>query len=168
MTDPPQTLASLLRRICLVAGLSLGLLILPSTAPAWALSVSGADPLNGAAIESLQVVVLNPGPDAALADRIAGAVAAHATPVGSGTVARTERIPLERRAEAAVIAWMRHQTTAYDSMAIPRVKGRRREVRRHLAGRSREVLARYRRGDPPAPDCPLARVMPPTGQARTA
>lgn len=104
----------------------------------------------------------------ALADRIAGAVAAHATPVGSGTVARTERIPLERRAEAAVIAWMRHQTTAYDSMAIPRVKGRRREVRRHLAGRSREVLARYRRGDPPAPDCPLARVMPPTGQARTA
>ena len=41
-------------------------------------------------------------------------VTAHATPVGSGTVARTERIPVERRAEAAVVAWLRHQTTAYD------------------------------------------------------
>ena len=68
-----------------------------------------------------------------LADRLARAVADHATPVGSGTVARTKRIPVEERAEAAVIAWMRHQTTAYDSMAIPRVKGKRREVRRDLA-----------------------------------
>ena len=46
-----------------------------------------------------------------LADRLARAVADHATPVGSGTVARTKRIPVEQRAEAAVIAWMRHQTT---------------------------------------------------------
>jgi hypothetical protein len=83
-------------------------------------------------------------------------VTTHATPVGSGTVARTERIPIERRAEAAVIAWMRHQTTAYDSMPIPRVKGKRREVRRMLAARSMELLARYRRGDPAAVSCPLA------------
>src|SRR5438270_10289661 len=47
-----------------------------------------------------------------LADRLARAVTDHATPVGSGTVARTKRIPIERRAEAAVIAWMRNQTTA--------------------------------------------------------
>lgn len=47
-----------------------------------------------------------------LADRLSRAVADHATPVGSGTVARTKRIPVEQRAEAAVIAWMRHQTTA--------------------------------------------------------
>ena len=40
---------------------------------------------------------------------------------------------------------MRHQTTAYDSMVIPRVKGKRREVRRMLAQRSKELLARYRR-----------------------
>jgi hypothetical protein len=40
---------------------------------------------------------------AALADRLARAVTDHATPVGSGTVARTKRIPVERRAEAAVI-----------------------------------------------------------------
>jgi hypothetical protein len=93
---------------------------------------------------------------AAIARRLAGAIAAHATPVGSGTVARTQRIPIERRAEAAVIAWMRHQTTAYDSMAIPRVKGRRREVRRLLAERSRDLLHRYRRGEPAAPGCPLA------------
>lgn len=79
-----------------------------------------------------------------LARRLAQAVANHATPVGSGTVARTKRIPLEKRAEAAVIAWMRHQTTAYDSMAIPRVKGKRREVRRMLAQRSKELLAHYR------------------------
>ena len=84
---------------------------------------------------------------AELARTLARAIAAHATPVGSGTVARTKRIPIERRAEAAVIAWMRHQTTGYDSMKIARVKGRRREVRRMLAERSRELLAGYRRGD---------------------
>lgn len=82
-----------------------------------------------------------------LAEAVAGRVTEHAVPVGSGTVARTERIPLERRAEAAVIAWMRHRTTAYDSMRIERVKGRRREVRRMLAERSRELLDAYRRGD---------------------
>src|SRR5947209_8647317 len=44
-----------------------------------------------------------------LADRLAKAVTLHATPVGSGTVARTKRMPVEQRADAAVIAWMRHQ-----------------------------------------------------------
>src|SRR5581483_8803074 len=83
-----------------------------------------------------------------LADRLARAVTDHATPVGSGTVARTKRIPVGRRAEAAVIAWMRHQTTGYDGMVIPRVKGQRREVRRLLAQRSRALLAAYRRGGP--------------------
>ena len=84
-----------------------------------------------------------------LAHRLARAVSDHATPVGSGTVARTKRIPIERRAEAAVIAWMRHSTTAYDSMSIPRVRGKRREVRRMLAARSKELLGRYRRGEWP-------------------
>jgi hypothetical protein len=90
-----------------------------------------------------------------LAGRLAQVVAAHATPVGSGTVARTRRIPIERRAEAAVIAWMRHQTTGYDSMPIARIKGERREVRRMLAGRSRELLDSYRRGMPVPANCPL-------------
>jgi hypothetical protein len=66
---------------------------------------------------------------AELARRLARAVTEHATPVGSGTVARTQRIPIEQRAEAAVIAWLRHKTTAYDHMKIPRVRGKRREVR---------------------------------------
>ncbi|CAN5200323.1 DUF2293 domain-containing protein [soil metagenome] len=65
---------------------------------------------------------------AELTQRLATAVTAHATPVGSGTVARTKRIPVEQRAESAVIAWMRHQTTGYDGMVIPRIKGQRREV----------------------------------------
>jgi len=91
----------------------------------------------------------------ALAERLARAVVNHATPVGSGTVARTKRIPVERRAEAAVIAWMRHQTTAYDMMPIPRVKGKRREVRRLLAQRSKELLGRYRRAETVARKCPL-------------
>lgn len=90
-----------------------------------------------------------------LAERMARAVTEHATPVGSGTVARTERIPIEQRAEAAVIAWMRHQTTAYDLMVIPRIKGQRREVRRMLARRSHELLAGYRRGDNLSARCPL-------------
>ena len=91
--------------------------------------------------------------------RVASLVAAHATPVGSGTVARTKRIPIERRAEAAVIAWMRHQTTAYDSMPIPRVKGKRREVRRLLAGRSRSVLEAYRQGHTIPASCPLKQAL---------
>ena len=86
-------------------------------------------------------------------------ITAHATPVGSGTVARTERIPIDRRAEAAVIAWMRHQTTAYDSMSIARVKGRRREVRRQLAAKSVEVLQAYRQGREVAGNCPLKKVL---------
>ena len=90
-----------------------------------------------------------------LQQKLASAVTAHATPVGSGTVARTKRIPVERRAEAAVIAWMRHQTTAYDSMKIPRVKGKRREVRRMLAQRSKELLRCYRGTGKPEADCPL-------------
>jgi len=82
---------------------------------------------------------------------LAAQVAAHATPVGSGTVARTQRISIEERAEAAVIAWMRHQTTLYDDMAVPRVKGARRELRRELAAISRGVLAAHRDERPHAP-----------------
>lgn len=94
-----------------------------------------------------------------LADRLARAVTDHATPVGSGTVARTRLIPIEQRAEAAVIAWMRHQTTAYDGMVIPRVRGKRREVRRILAQRSNELLERYRRGEAVGEACPLKRAL---------
>jgi len=91
-----------------------------------------------------------------IAARLANAVAEHATPVGSGTVARTQRIPIEQRAESAVIAWLRHQTTAYDNMKIARVKGKRREVRRMLAEESRRLLAGYRgHGDVDAQRCPL-------------
>lgn len=61
-----------------------------------------------------------------LAQRMVRAITDHATPVGSGTVARTKRIPVEQRAEAAVIAWMRHKTTGYDGRVIPRIKGKRR------------------------------------------
>jgi hypothetical protein len=96
---------------------------------------------------------------AALGERLADAVTQHATPVGSGTVARTERIPIEQRAESAVIAWLRHATTAYDEMKIARVRGKRREVRRLLAEQSRQLLARYRAGDSIAPDCPLRQAL---------
>ena len=97
---------------------------------------------------------------APLAGQLARAVADHTTPVGSGTVARTERIPVDQRAEAAVIAWMRHRTTAYEHMSIPRVKGKRREVRRLLAGRSRALLDAYRAGrDVDPASCPLRRAL---------
>jgi hypothetical protein len=95
-----------------------------------------------------------------LAGKLAEAVTAHATPVGSGTVARTERIPVEQRAEAAVIAWMRHQTTAYDHMSIARIKGKRREVRRMLAQQSKSLLENYRAGRDMNPaGCPLQRAL---------
>ncbi len=83
----------------------------------------------------------------------------HAAPVGSGTVARTKRIPLAARAEAATIAWMRHQTTAYDSMKIARIKGKRREVRRQLAAKSVKLLQAYRQGHEPADNCPLQKAL---------
>jgi hypothetical protein len=94
-----------------------------------------------------------------LAEKLAAAVTAHATPVGSGTVARTKRIPIENRAEAAVIAWMRHQTTGYDSMRIARAKGERREVRRMLAQRSKELLSRYRSETRVNTNCPLRKAL---------
>lgn len=95
-----------------------------------------------------------------LADRLAKAVSEHATPVGSGTVARTQRIPIEQRAASAVIAWMRHQTTAYDHMKIARVKGKRREVRRMLAGESKKLLSNYRNGlQVDFEKCPLAKAL---------
>lgn len=94
-----------------------------------------------------------------LAQEFARAVTEHATPVGSGTVARTKRIPVEQRAEAAVIAWMRHQTTGYDDMKIARIKGERREVRRKLAERSRQLLDAYRKGLPIQTDCPLHKAL---------
>jgi len=95
-----------------------------------------------------------------LARQLATAIASRAVPVGSGTVARTKRIPIEQRAEAATIAWMRHQTTAYDNLRIPREKGRRREVRRELARHSRALLKQYRRAPDSVEaaacaDCPL-------------
>ena len=104
-----------------------------------------------------------------LAALLADAVTRHATPVGSGTVAHTERIPIHEWAEAAVIAWMRHQTTAYGQMTIPRIKGRRRETRRLLAEVSRQLLEAYRAGRPVAEvDCPLRRALPKREDLRLA
>jgi hypothetical protein len=96
---------------------------------------------------------------AELAARLAKVVTEFTTPVGSGTVARTQRIPIEQRARAAVIAWMRHNTTDYDHRYIPRVAGKRREVRRDLAHESLALLEAYRRGDDAPTDCPLQRAL---------
>jgi len=93
------------------------------------------------------------------ADILGKKITEHAAPVGSGTVARTERIPIAKRAEAATIAWLRHQTTAYDSMRIARIKGKRREVRRQLAAKSVKLLHGYRQGRAPAENCPLQQVI---------
>ena len=97
---------------------------------------------------------------AELAERLADAVTQHSTPVGSRTVARTERIPIERRAESAVIAWLRHRTTAYDDLKIARARGMRRQIRRQLAEQSRKMLETYRTGRAvEAAQCPLQRAL---------
>jgi hypothetical protein len=90
----------------------------------------------------------------AIAKKLALAVTQHTIPVGSGTVARTQMIPIEERAALAVIAWMRHQTTAYDHLKIARIKGERRSVRRAFAQQSVALLDNYREGKAIA-DCPL-------------
>lgn len=96
----------------------------------------------------------------ALARKLSEAVTEHATPVGSGTVARTKTIPVEDRVEAAVIAWMRHKTTDYDTMKIKRIKGERRKIRRELAGISKSILVRYRTGELiDAENCPLKKAL---------
>ena len=94
-----------------------------------------------------------------LAKKMARLITDHAIPVGSGTVARTQLIPIEDRAAHAVIAWMRHQTTAYDNLKIARVKGERRAVRRSLAQQSVALLANYREGRVIPENCPLQRAL---------
>ena len=94
-----------------------------------------------------------------LAESMALHITSHAAPVGSGTVARTRRIPVEERAEAAVIAWLRHHTTAYDTMKIPRVRGGRRAVRRRLAKASVTLIAAYREGRDVDEHCPLKQAL---------
>ena len=81
-------------------------------------------------------------------------------------MARTKRIPVEQRAEAEVIAWLRHQMTRYDNLVIPRVRGKRREVRRMLARRSHELLERYRRGESAPEEDPLKKAL--TGEAQVS
>jgi hypothetical protein len=96
-----------------------------------------------------------------MAQKLAKMIAKHATPVGSGTVARTKLIPIEQRAEAATIAWLRHQTTSYDYMDIGRAKGERREMRRMLAEESRRRLSAYRQGLKRGKACPIWRAVYP-------
>jgi hypothetical protein len=83
----------------------------------------------------------------ALVEQLAVLVKEHAVPVGSGTVARSSSVTLDNKAALAVMAWMRHQTSAYDSTSVPKVKGARRELRRKIARQSERILAKYRSGD---------------------
>lgn len=87
------------------------------------------------------------------------AITDHATPVGSGTVARTKRIPVGKRAKAATMARLRHQTTLYDSMHIVRIKGARQQVRKQLGMKSLLLLRTYRQGENVADGCPLQRAL---------
>ena len=107
-----------------------------SEAPTWR-AASGPRPRTSSTFEQevLAFLRFSPRVGRARAHR-RQAVAAHATPVGSGTVARTKRIPVAERAEAAVIAWMRHQTTGYDDIAS--------RASRASAARSGASSRRYR------------------------
>jgi len=91
--------------------------------------------------------------------KMAKRVTTHAIPVGSGTVARTQMIPVEERAGRAVIAWMRHKTTAYDNLNIARVKGERRAVRKSMALQSVKILEKYRNGESIQENCPLRKAL---------
>jgi hypothetical protein len=95
----------------------------------------------------------------AIEKRMAKAVTNHAIPIGSGTVARTQMLPLRERAARAVIAWMRHNTTVYDSLKIKRIKGERRKTRRLLAEQSVSVLEKYRSGMTVDENCPLLKAV---------
>lgn len=95
-----------------------------------------------------------------LVEQLSTLVKEHAVPVGSGTVARSSSVTLEDKAALAVMAWMRHQTSAYDSTSVARVKGARRELRRQIARQSERILAKYRIGDNVDFEvCPLYRAL---------
>jgi len=94
-----------------------------------------------------------------LANCLARKVTEHATPIGSGTVARTGRLPLEKKAALAVIAWMRHATTDYDTVKVARIKGARRQLRAELAAGSVRLLDSYRRGEDMPLLCPLKQAL---------
>ena len=95
-----------------------------------------------------------------LVEQLSTLVKEHAVPVGSGTVARSSSVTLEDKAALAVMAWMRHQTSAYDSTSVARVKGARRELRRQIARQSERILAKYRSGDNVDFEvCPLYRAL---------
>jgi len=95
-----------------------------------------------------------------IARKAANAITRHAIPVGSGTVARTQRIPVEERAASATIAWMRHQTTDYDIASVGFSGEERRDFRRRLANDSRHLLMHYQRGDTiDLATCPLAQAL---------
>ena len=91
--------------------------------------------------------------------KLAEAVNKHAIPVGSGTVARTAMIPIEERAAKAVIAWMRHQTTAYEQTKVAHIKGERRALRRQFAQQSVRLLNKYRSGENIPELCPLKKAL---------
>jgi hypothetical protein len=91
--------------------------------------------------------------------KLARAVTIHAIPVGSRTVARTQMIPIAERAAHAVIAWMRHQTTAYEYLKIAQIKGERRAVRREMAQQSVALLSNYREGRALKANCPLQNAL---------
>ncbi len=95
-----------------------------------------------------------------LVETLSVLVKEHAVPVGSGTVARSSSVTLNDKAAMAVMAWMRHQTSNYDSTSVPRIKGARRELRRKIARQSERILAKYRSGiDADLSDCPLYKAL---------
>ncbi|WP_158970920.1 DUF2293 domain-containing protein [Paraglaciecola sp. L3A3] len=97
-----------------------------------------------------------------LVEQLSKLVKEHAVPVGSGTVARSSSVTLEDKAALAVMAWMRHKTSTYDSTPVPRVKGARRELRRKIARQSERILAKYRSGadvDVDVKACPLYKAL---------
>jgi len=95
-----------------------------------------------------------------LVEKLSALVKEHAVPVGSGTVARSSTVTLEDKAALAVMAWMRHKTSDYDSTPVARIKGARRELRRKIARQSERILAKYRSGeDEDLQGCPLYRAL---------
>lgn len=101
-----------------------------------------------------------------IAHKLAAAVADHSTPVGSRTVARTKRISTAARAAKAVIAWMRHQATAYEGIQVAKGKNERRKLRKQMARESIDILTKYRAGENvDRVNCPLARALGLGGEA---
>lgn len=90
---------------------------------------------------------------------LADKITQFATPIGSGTVARSSTLSLDLKAQKAINGWVRHRLTPYESLKIARVKGARANARKLMYEKGLKVFLPYQKGEEIPSNCPLKREL---------